>query len=53
MTTRKPCGCRSHAGQPKRSYASRRAAVSVAIRRGWAPSTYRCPKGRGWHLTHG
>ena len=47
------CACVGKSGRTKLLYKSRRRAVTVALRRGWSPSTYRCPTCDGWHLTHG
>lgn len=47
------CRCTGRSGRPKLLYARRRRAVTIALQRGWLPTTYRCPTGRGWHLTHG
>ena len=47
------CKCRGRSGERKMLYAFRDKAVSAALRRGWPPTTYRCPSGRGFHLTHG
>lgn len=53
MSGRTPCLCTGRSGARKRLFRNRRAAVTEALRRGWAPSTYPCPSGRGVHLTHG
>jgi hypothetical protein len=47
------CHCTGHTGKTKTAYRTRRRAVTIALRRGWRPVTYRCPTGAGWHLTHG
>lgn len=47
------CRCRGRSGKRKTLYRSARAAVTVALRRGWSPATYHCPTGSGFHLTHG
>lgn len=45
------CRCCGHSGERKTLYRTRRGAVTVALRRGWIPTTYRCPTSTGWHLT--
>jgi hypothetical protein len=46
------CHCTGRSGVKKRLYKTRQAAVTMAIRRGWPPHTYRCPTANGYHLTH-
>lgn len=47
------CSCTGKSGQHKARFLSRQGAVDEALRRGWAPQTYACPTGSGYHLTHG
>lgn len=54
MASKKPpCRCKGRSGVPKKLFANRRAAERTAVLRGWMPQSYRCPSGRGVHLTHG
>lgn len=46
------CRCTGKSGTRKRLYRSRRHATTTAIYRGWIPTTYACPGGGGFHLTH-
>lgn len=47
------CKCVGSSGEKKTKFSSRQAAVTSAIRRGWAPTVYRCPDSKNWHITHG
>lgn len=52
MTSEPRCRCRGRSGARKTAYRNKRQAVTVAIRRGWTPTTYHCPTSQAIHLTH-